>query len=63
MKFVQRKATTNASKFSASNFGEAKKSFLASLHQIIMMEEIPPGLVLNWDQTRIVIGATVLPGL
>ena len=35
--FVQRKATTNKSKFSASNFGEVKKSFLKSLHQIVMM--------------------------
>ena len=55
MNFVQRKATTNKSKFSASNFGEVKKSFLTSLHQIVMMEEIPPGLVLNWDQTGIMI--------
>ena len=55
MNFVQRKATTNISKFSISNFGEVKKSFLTSLHQIIMMENIPPRLVFNWDQTGIMI--------
>ena len=53
MNFVQRKATTNESKFLASKFGEVKKSFLTSLHSIVIMEEIPPGLVLNWNQTRI----------
>ena len=53
--FVQRKAKMNESEFSVSNFGEVKKSFLTSLHQIVIMEEIPPGLVFNWDQTGIMI--------
>ena len=50
MNFVQSK-----SKYSNANFAEAKKLFLTSIVQIVRMEEIPPGLVLNWDQTGIMI--------
>ena len=53
--FVQRKATTSKSKYSNANFAEAKKLFLTSVVQIVTMEEIPPGLVLNWDETGIMI--------
>ena len=55
MNFVQRKATTAISKYSVSNFAEVKKSFLASVVETVSMEEIPPELILNWDQTGIMI--------
>ena len=53
MKFVKRKATTAKSKFSNANFAEVKKEFLNDLAAIVELEEIPPQLVLNWDQTGI----------
>ena len=55
MSFVQRKATTSLSKYSVSDFAEVKKSFLASVVETVNMEEIPPELILNWDQTGIMI--------
>jgi len=51
MKFVQRKATTTKNKFSVTNFAELKKGFLNDITSTIEMENIPPELVLNWDQT------------
>ena len=53
MKFVQRKATTAKSKGSDANFVDQKKSFLADVVATVTMEEIPPDLILNWDQTGI----------
>ena len=53
MNYVQRKATTAKSKYTISNFKEIKKSFLDDLVQTVTMEEIPPQLIMNWDQTRI----------
>ena len=53
MKFVQRKATTAKSRESKANFAELKKTFLADIVATITMEEIPPELILNWDQTGI----------
>ena len=53
MKFVQRKGTTLKSKFTLSNFAELKKSFLEDVVATVTMEEIPPELILNWDQTGI----------
>ena len=38
-----------------SDFAEVKKSFLASVVETVSMEEIPPELILNWDQTGIMI--------
>ena len=53
MKFVQRKATTAKSKETEANFVERKKLFLADVVATVTMEEIPPELILNWDQTGI----------
>ena len=53
MGYVQRKATTSKSKYTAQNFSEVKQTFLNDLNAIITMEEIPPELVLNWDQTGV----------
>ena len=51
MKSVQRKATTAKSKETDTNFAELKKSFLANVKATVTMEEIPPDLILNWNQT------------
>ena len=53
MNFVKRKATTSKSKQTAADFGEMKASFLADVVSTVAMEEIPPELILNWDQTGI----------
>ena len=53
MKFVQRKATTAKSKNSDADFAMLKKSFLEDVFTTMMMEEVPPELILNWDQTGI----------
>ena len=38
-----------------SNFTEVKKSFLASVVETVSVEEIRPELILNWDQTGVMI--------
>ena len=53
MNFVQRKATTSKSKHTVENFRELKKAFLDDVTTAVTMEEIPPELILNWDQTGI----------
>ena len=53
MKFVQRKATTSQSKYTAINFAEVKQQFLDAVVQTVEMEEVHPELILNWDQTGI----------
>ena len=45
---LKRKATTSKSKHTVTNF---KKSFLDEVVTTVLMEEIPPELVINWDQT------------
>ena len=52
MKFVRRKATTSKSKHTPANF-EQLKGFLNDVVSVVTMEEIPPQLILNWDQTGI----------
>lgn len=53
MKFVMRKATTSKSKYSDVNLSALKKSFLEDVVTTVQMEEIPPELIMNWDQTGI----------
>ena len=53
MKFVRRKATTSKSKYKPADFAEVKERFLADVVAVVTMEEIPPELILNWDQTGI----------
>ena len=55
MNYVKRKATTIKSKYSTADFSKIKGSFLQSVVDTVTMEEIPPGLILNWDQTGIMI--------
>ena len=53
MKFRKRKVTTAKSKHSIFNFTELKETFLNDVVATVEMKEIPPELILNWDQTRI----------
>ena len=53
MKFVQRKVTTDKSKHVVAEFLEPKEQFPADVIAMVEMEEIPPELILNWDQTGI----------
>ena len=53
MNFVKRKATTAKSKHTLDNFDELKQSFLDDVSDTVSMEEIPPEMILNWDQTGI----------
>lgn len=53
MEFVQRKATTSKSKFTPDDFARVKQQFLNDVKTVIVMENIPPELVINWDQTGI----------
>ena len=55
MGFVKRRANTKV-KVSVEDF-EKKEIFLADIKATVTMEEIPPDLVLNWDQT----GVNIVP--
>ena len=57
MGYVKRKSTTSKSKYSLTDFKQVKKQFLKEVAKIVVMEEITPELVLNWDQT----GLNVVP--
>lgn len=50
--FVKRKSSTKA-KVTVSDFEEKKAQFLFDIESIIVMEEIPSDLVINWDHTGI----------
>ena len=49
MKFTKRMGTT-AAKVTPENFDELRLKFLQEIVDIVKMEEVPPQLVLNWDQ-------------
>ena len=57
MNFVQRKASTAKSRYSLQDFEAAKHSFLADVVATATMKDIPPELIMNWDQT----GLKVVP--
>ena len=50
MDYVKRKATSKA-KGSVENFAEIKADFLLDIKQVIVIDEIPAELVINFDQT------------
>ena len=52
MGYVKRRASTKA-KVTVANFDAQKALFLHDVKSIIVMEEIPPQLVINWDHTGI----------
>ena len=49
MGYVPEKATTSKSKMTEVDFSESKKLFISYVQAIVIMEEVPPELVLNWD--------------
>ena len=57
MKFVKRRGGSTR-KIAVTNLEEAKEQFLLDIEAVVMMEEIPFDLILNWDQT----GLHVVPG-
>ena len=52
MGLVKRRASMKA-KVSLSDFDRLKAQFLFDVKVMIEMKEIPPELVINWDQTGI----------
>lgn len=52
MNFVKRRSTSTT-KVSVENFDLLKSQFLFDIQSIVEMEEIPPYLIINWDQTVI----------
>ena len=50
MGYVKRKATSKP-KVSVKNFAEIKADFLLEIKQVIVIDEIPAELVINFDQT------------
>ena len=57
MNFTKRRANSK-SKVLPSNFSEIKEQFLLDVKAIVVMEEIPKELLINWDQTAIKIVPT-----
>ena len=51
MGFVKRRGTTSKSKIGVENFCKLKEDFLQAVSSTVLMEEIPPEIILNWDQT------------
>ena len=52
MGLVKRKGTTKAMVL-VEHFDVVKAQFLSNIKAVIEMEEVPPALVINWDQTGI----------
>ena len=53
MNFVKLKTSNAGEKKPVARFLEWKKTFLADIVAIVSITEIPPSLVVNWDQTII----------
>ena len=51
MGFVKRKATIQGKPRSVEDFAQIKAEFLLEVEQVITMDEIPPELIINFDQT------------
>ena len=57
MGFVKRRGTTSKSKNTVEHFDELKATFIDQVKTTLMIEEIPPELNFNWDQT----GLNIVP--
>ena len=53
MGFVKRRGTTAKSRNLVERFDELKAQFLEEVATTVYVEDIPPELILNWDQTGI----------
>ena len=56
--FVFKRRGSSAANIAVEHFTALKAQYLFDIAAITMMEEIPPELVFNWDQTAI----SVVPG-
>ena len=52
MGLVKHRTTTKA-KLDVKFFEEIKKGFLLDIHNVMEMDEIPPDLIMNFDQTAV----------
>ena len=52
MGMVKRRASSKA-KISIENFEAVKEEFLLEIKNVVSFDEIPPPLIINWDQTGI----------
>ena len=52
MGFVKRKGSTSA-KIPVPEFEKRKEQYLSDICAVVIMNDIPPSLVINWDQTAI----------
>ena len=57
LNFVKRRGSS-AAKIAVKNFEEVKEQFLLDISAVMEMEDVPPQLVINWDQT----GISIVPG-
>ena len=57
MNFVKRRGSSTA-KLTVANFEAVKEQFVIDVNAVVEMEDIPPQLVFNWDQT----GISIVPG-
>lgn len=53
MNFTKQRGTTKG-KIVVTNFGKLKMSFLEEIVDVVTMENIPPRLIMNWDQIAII---------
>uniref|UniRef100_A0A1X7U6Q2 DDE-1 domain-containing protein n=1 Tax=Amphimedon queenslandica TaxID=400682 RepID=A0A1X7U6Q2_AMPQE len=52
LNFVKRRGSS-AAKITVSNFEELKQQYLFDFKSVVVMDEIPPQLIFNWDHTGI----------
>ena len=52
MGFVKRKGSTSA-KLPVAEFEKQKEQYLSDIRTEVIMNDIPPSLIINWDQTAI----------
>ena len=57
MNFVKRRGSSTAM-VTVTNFEAVKEQFLIDVNAVVEIEDIPPELILNWDQTAI----SIVPG-
>ena len=57
LNFVKQKGSSTT-KMTVENFEAVKEQFILDIRAVVEMEDIPPELVFNWDQT----GINIVPG-
>ena len=50
---MMKRKVCSKSKVTPENFESLKEQFLLYIKQVVDLEEIPPELIINWDQTAI----------